>query len=105
MKYKIIAKNKRERNIIANARIEILFNLAKEAFKKKDISFAQNCVYNIINISRKFRISIKKYNCFFCKKCGTIYTPRTLKISINKKNHTINILCKKCKTIRRKPLI
>ena len=104
MRYKTIVKNKKEQSIIAKARIKILYKLALDSLKKKDIILARNSIKNMIKISRKNKISLKNYNWFFCKKCFEPYGTDTMDISTNKHKKNINILCKNCRYIRKKPL-
>jgi len=100
----MIIKNKKEQSIIAKARIEILYHLTLESLKNKDIELAKNSVALIQKISRKNRISLKKYRWFFCKKCFFPYSAESISISTDAQTRTLNILCKKCGHIRRKIL-
>ena len=104
MKHSIIIKNKKEQSIIAEARIEILHSLTLKSLEKKDMELAKNSILIIQKIARKNKISLKKYNWFFCKKCFFPYSAQSIKISINKNTRTLNIMCKKCGHVRRKIL-
>ncbi|MCK5039956.1 MAG: hypothetical protein KAR87_03245 [Candidatus Aenigmarchaeota archaeon] len=104
MRYKTIVKNKKEQSIIAKTRIELLYALALDSLRKKDIVLARNSIKNMIKISRKNKISLKDYNWFFCKKCFEPYGVDTIDISTNKHTKTLDVLCKNCGYVRRKPL-
>ncbi|MCK5176655.1 MAG: hypothetical protein KAQ92_02935 [Candidatus Aenigmarchaeota archaeon] len=104
MKRNRIIKNKKEQAIIAKARIEILYGLALESLKKKDLILAKSSIVMMKKISKKNKISLKKYNWFFCKKCLMPYDINITKYSTNRHTKTLDILCDNCGYTRKKPL-
>ncbi len=104
MKRNRIVKNKKEQAVIARARIEILYDLALDSLKKKDFILTKNSIIMMKKISKKNKISLKKYNWFFCKKCLVPYDADTTKYSTNRHTKTLNILCGNCGYTRKKPL-
>ncbi len=89
---------------IANERIKILFEKAEEESFKGNYDLSKRYVELARRIANKFNIKLScLYGKKFCRKCNTYFTSDTLQVRLNKKNKTIEYICKCCGYVRRYP--
>lgn len=81
---------------IANERIEILLNLAREEALKNNSERAKRYVHLLIKIAKFCNVRLGKRKSQFCKYCETYFTSQNSKIRINSKKRRVEILCLNC---------
>ena len=106
-----LGKRKRERGgyrlkdrlKIAQERIDILFNKAKQIAMVGEEDYARYYIHTARRIAQKVNIRIpKKYSMNYCRKCNSYLIPgKTSKVRLNKYNKTIDVICLHCGYIRR----
>lgn len=88
---------------IAEERINILFNLAKKEFKRRNKKLANRYIHIARKIAMKVNYRIpKKYKRQFCKHCYSFLVPgKNLKVRMHKGR--VIYTCKECNKVMRFP--
>lgn len=81
---------------IANERIEILLNLAREESLNGNYERAKRYVQLIIEIAKYCNVRLGKRKMLFCKKCNNYFNSKNSKVRINSKKRRVEILCLNC---------
>ena len=92
------------RRRIARERIKILFNLAKETFKK-DRKKSRRYIELMRKIGLRYNVRLPKdIKRSFCKKCNTLLVPsETSIVRLDKREKTVRVKCLVCGKIYRYP--
>ncbi len=96
-------KKKHLERKIARERIEILFELAMDEIKKRNVSRARRYVEHMLNLSKKYNVRIpKEMKYHICKGCHAfLYPGITSQVRLKKKK--VVIKCLYCGKYKRYP--
>jgi RNase P subunit RPR2 len=94
-------KGKRAEQEHAGREIERLFTLAAEAGAAEQ-KLADRYVHLACELSRRNRVSLRKYNRVHCRKCSTFFTSKTLRVR-TRAGVGIVYACLRCGDITRIP--
>lgn len=90
---------------IAEERISILMDKAKEAAEKEDFALSKRYVNLARRIAMKVQLSMpRKFKRKFCKKCQVYWIPsKTVRVRSKRKNKRMIFTCLVCGAIQRFP--
>lgn len=86
--------HKRDKEIkgLAEERVEILFNLARN--EQEDV--ARDYVKLAVRIAKFCNLRLGKKKALFCKQCHTFFNSENSRVRLNSKKKRVEILCLRC---------